>query len=54
MELKQPVAVFSLGDEPAAARSAAVVLEVGVDSHKIRRNLLSQEDLAELSTPASR
>ena len=48
MELKQPVAVFSLemGRQQLAQR--LLCSKSGVDSQKVRRNLLSQGDLAEL------
>lgn len=48
MELKQPVAVFSLEMSRQQLAQRLLCSKSGVDSHKVRRNLLSQEDLAEL------
>ena len=48
MELKQPVAVFSLEMSRQQLAQRLLCSKSAVDSHKIRRNLLSQEDLAEL------
>lgn len=48
MELKQPVAVFSLEMSRQQLAQRLLCSKSGVDSHKIRRNLLSQQDLAEL------
>ncbi|MFW5682074.1 MAG: replicative DNA helicase [Phycisphaeraceae bacterium] len=48
MELKQPVAVFSLEMSRQQLAQRLLCSKSGVDSQKVRRNLLSQEDLAEL------
>ena len=48
LEMKKPVAVFSLEMSRQQLAQRLLCSKSGVDSHKVRRNLLSQSDLAEL------